>query len=159
MAERMNEAEKQSAATPERLALYSLRQATTEDLPLLFEASKDGLKPDDAPQKYAEYIAKFAPEKIQVILHDGKSVGRLRVVRSPSSIYVGGIQLLPAFRGMGIGTALFNDLIAEANREHIPIELEVYDTNSNAMKFYKKLGFVESGKTAEQTKMTYHPKD
>jgi len=145
-----------------------LRQATNEDLDFLYTASTEGMRPiherlnpgevRDEDEVRVKYKEKFDPEKIQVIQFGGKDAGRLRVVRSAESIYVGGIQLLPEFQGKGIGTKIFNDLIQESERSDLPIVLEVHEVNEEAKKFYDNLGFIEGEKKENQVVLTYTPK-
>ncbi|MCR4279500.1 MAG: GNAT family N-acetyltransferase, partial [Candidatus Zambryskibacteria bacterium] len=89
---------------------------------------------------------------------EGKDIGRLRIVRSPESISIGGIQILPEFQGRGIGTAIVKDLIVESETTGTPITLEVHYINEQAISFYKNLGFQETGKTEKQFLMEYRPK-
>ncbi len=149
---------------------YTLRTATPGDLEFLFNVSTEAMHPVveqlhpgevfDREQELGKYKEKFVPEEIQVIQHEGKDVGRLRVVRSPESIYVGGIQILPEFQGKGIGGAIFADLIEESEASRLPITLEVHDVNAKALAFYKNLGFVESGRQEEAKKavLSYLPR-
>lgn len=145
----------------------ALRRATINDLEFLFRVQRDAMKPitgtlhsekdRDTEADLAEYTERFDPEKVEVIQFEGRDVGRLRVVRSPESIYVGGVQILPEFQGRGIGTALFGELIEESKRSGLVITLEVHDVNTSASDFYKKLGFIEGEKKGNQTIMNYHP--
>lgn len=147
--------------------MFGIRQATTEDPPFLFKVSTDAMRPVRETlnpdkefieeEELSKYKEKFDPEKIEVLQYEGKDVGRLRVVRSPESIYVGGIQILPEFQGKGIGTNLFNGLVEESNESGIPIVLEVHDVNEQAINFYKRLGFTEGEKVKDQTIMRYVP--
>lgn len=131
--------------------VFRLRKATNADLEFLFRVStlamkpvSEALNPDkkfDEEVEFEKYKAKFDADKIDVIQYMGEDVGRLRIVRSPENIYVGGIQILPEFQGKGIGTAIFEELIKESNTLSIPITLEVHDINERAINFYKKLGF------------------
>lgn len=147
---------------------YTFRTPTPEDAKLLFDIKIAGMQhvsdmlrteDFDYDKEYADYLQKFDPEKIQVITYDGKDIGRLRVVRTPESIYIGGVQLLPEFQGKGIGKAIFCDIIAESESAGIPIDLEVHHVNEPAIAFYKKLGFREMGETetGNQMKMQYLP--
>lgn len=146
---------------------FTVRKATDDDLPFLFRVSTEAMRPvaemsdslNEKPEeeRFAEYKEKFVPEAIEVIQHDGKDVGRLRVVRSSDSIYVGGIQILPEYQNKGIGTALFTELIEESKETNIPIVLEVHDVNTRAISFYKNLGFEEGEKVGNQTVMKYAP--
>ncbi len=113
--------------------------------------------PFDYDKEFAEHLNKFEPEKTQIIQYEGKDIGRLRIVRSPESIYIGGIQILPEFQGKGIGTAVIKDLMAESQSSGIPITLEVHHVNEKAISFYKKLGFQEVGENGKQTLMKYVP--
>jgi GNAT superfamily N-acetyltransferase len=148
---------------------YTLRTAEITDLKFLFNVSTEAMRPVveelhpgetfESEKEFEKYKEKFIPEKIQIIQCKDQDVGRLRVVRTNESIYIGGIQILPAFQGKGIGAAIFNDLMEEANKNNLLIILEVHDVNIKALAFYKKLGFVESGRQRELKKsiLTYRP--
>ena len=57
-----------------------------------------------------------------------------------------GMGLLPAFRGVGLGTQLLAAAIAKARDQGIDrIELGVRIDNATAAALYRKLGFVEEG--------------
>jgi len=145
--------------------MYSLRAAKKEDLHFLFEVSTKAMLPIrklldpnlqlDLEKEFKDYAKKFVAEKIQVIQFNGLDVGRLRVVRSADEIYIGGIQILPEFQNKGIGSAIFADLIKEANELKIPIKLEVAKVNEVAKKFYKKLGFVKADEKGTDWLMEY----
>ncbi|MDB5189082.1 MAG: uncharacterized protein JWL82_39 [Parcubacteria group bacterium] len=144
----------------------TLRKATPSDLAFLYRVSTEAMRPvteagtatqNDAGEEYEKYKAKFDPEKIDIIQYNGKDVGRLRVVRSEASIYVGGIQILPEYQGKGIGTSLFTDLIQESITSNLPITLEVHDINTGARAFYENLGFEYGEKKNDQTIMIYNP--
>ena len=162
MIERPAASEKESKG-----ADFELRKARPEDVEFLFRVSTEAmlpvtsaLHPDrkvDGEEAFEEYKKKFKPDEIEVIQCAGQDVGRLRVVRSLESIYVGGIQILPEFQGRGIGTALFKALVEESKESKIPILLEVHDINARALSFYKKMGFVESGQTENKIVMRYEP--
>lgn len=149
--------------------VFALRGSTKDDVAFLFKVSTDAMrpvtdmsdsskiKPEDV--RFAEYREKFIPESIDVIQYNGVDVGRLRVVRSADSIYVGGIQILPEYQGRGIGTALFTELIQESNKTRVPIVLEVHDVNIQALSFYRNLGFEEGEKMRDQIVMRYLPSE
>ncbi len=146
--------------------MYTLRTSEQKDAEFLFRVKVEAMKPistskaepGDYNKEFAEYLKKFEPEKTQVIQFKGKDVGRLRIVRSNESIYIGGIQILPEFQNKGIGSAIIKDLINESNSTKIPVTLEVHHVNEKAISFYKKLGFTETGKTERQALMKYVPK-
>lgn len=66
----------------------------------------------------------------------------------PGELLMDGIGVDPAFRGQGIGTALFRALCDFA-REHgySTIRLDVVDANTGARRLYERLGFVATHTT------------
>src|SRR5689334_9369893 len=58
---------------------------------------------------------------LSVIDYDGHPVGRLRVVRTPMSITLAGIQLLPAYQNQRIGSTLIEQLKGEAETKKVPL--------------------------------------
>lgn len=146
---------------------YILRTAEPKDAEFLFNVILEAMKPVSAilrteafdyDKEFKEHLKKFEPEKVSVIQYDEKDVGRLRVVRSKESIYVGGIQILPSFQGKGIGKAIMSDLIEESDRSGIPILLEVHHVNEDAISFYRKLGFEDMNRLEKKLEMKYSPK-
>ncbi len=132
---------------------YTLRQATAEDVAFLFRVSTDAMRPVvealhpgrffDSETEFRAYQEKFVPTEIEIIQYKGVDIGRLRIVRSLESLYVGGIQILPEFQNRGIGTAILTDLIHESSEIGVPILLEVHEANVKAQNFYRKFGFVK----------------
>ena len=124
---------------------YHVRQAGESDVELMFRLQHlDGNDIDtsnsDQASKYEKYKNDFNPGEIQVVEHEGQAIGRLRVVRG-DSVYIGGIQILPEYRGRGIGTQIIESLIIEAEEKMVPITLEVRHNNIDAFNLYERLGF------------------
>jgi len=138
-----------------------LRQATDEDCLLLFRLQHlngDDLDASDSEQvaRYEQYKNDFDGSKIQVIMSKGIVVGRLRIVRE-NSIYIGGFQILPQYRGLGIGTAVLSGLVVESEQTGMPITLEVFNDNTQAIDLYEKIGFVTTEENDKQKTMRYEP--
>ena len=146
----------------------SFRKATNKDIDLLFRVSTEAMRPVvqalnpdivfNPEEEFRKYKEKFKPEEIDIIQYQGMDAGRLRVVRSADSIYVGGIQILPEFQNKGIGTSIFEGLINEAEELNIPVTLEVHNINTSAINLYKKLGFKEDEQLENKTVMKYSPR-
>jgi RimJ/RimL family protein N-acetyltransferase len=59
-----------------------------------------------------------------------------------------GVNVHPEYQGIGIGQQLVETLL-KWSKQHVQIEkvyLQVFATNYNAIKLYKKLGFIEEGR-------------
>lgn len=79
---------------------FTLRQANAEDLHFIFKVSTEAMglvnkalnpgKIIDVEKELEIYTEKFDHEEIEVIQYQGRDVGRLRVIHSAESIYVGG---------------------------------------------------------------------
>ena len=138
-----------------------LRQATAADCLLMFRLQHlDGVELDggnsEQVAKYEQYKNNFDSSKIQVIEFEGVVIGRLRVVRE-DSIYIGGFQILPEYRGQGMGTAILDSLVLESEQTGVPIILEVFNDNTEALKLYEKMGFVITEENDKQKNMRYQP--
>ena len=58
-----------------------------------------------------------------------------------------GISILKSHWGLGVGTALMHAMIETAKRTTLEqLELDVVSTNKNAIRLYKRCGFVEYGR-------------
>lgn len=150
----------------EKIPAVTLRTATENDARFLFDVKivamskvHDDLHPSDpidTESEFGKYMEEFDAEKVNVIEYDGKDVGRLRVVRSDESIYVGGLQILPAYQQKGIGSAIFKDLMEESDRTAKPIITEIHHVNTININWKKKLGFKEIASNDKQVTMRYN---
>jgi GNAT superfamily N-acetyltransferase len=86
----------------------------------------------------------FNPSRWQIITVGGADAGMIDVVRRADEIYLGRIEILPAYQGRGIGTRLIGALIAEAHRQGQPLVLEVFAINRRARALYQRLGLRET---------------
>jgi ribosomal protein S18 acetylase RimI-like enzyme len=79
-----------------------------------------------------------------VIELDGERAGRLYVHRGEEDIRIMDIALAPAYRGRGIGTALLEELMAEARSSGRSLSIHV-ELQNPARSLYDRLGFVPVG--------------
>jgi len=92
-----------------------------------------------------------------VVEVDDKPVGRLRIARTVECIELCGIRLLPDIQRRGIGTAIIENLKAQAAEAGIPLDLSVEKDNPDARRLYERLGFVQVGETEVEFKLRWHP--
>ena len=88
----------------------------------------------------------FEPGRFQVVTVDGADAGTLLVDRRPDGIYLGRIELDPAYQGRGVGSHLLAGLLDEAAAAGLPLTLDVLVVNSRARALYERLGFREVGR-------------
>ena len=92
------------------------------------------------------YQEQYPDASFQIILADNRPVGRLYVQRFPEELHVIDVALLPEYRRAGIGSALLNDLLAEADQAGLPVRIYVERFNP-ALHLYHRLGFTVIGDT------------
>jgi len=87
-----------------------------------------------------EYDANYRNRQYDVILVDEQPAGRIWISRD-DQIRLLDIALLEKFQNRGVGTALLKRLIDEAARAKKPLRHMVFMLNTDAKRFYERLGF------------------
>ena len=90
--------------------------------------------------QHRSYLAQFPAADFLIILWHQRPIGRLYIERRTEEIRGIDIALLAAYRQAGIGTAILQDLLAEAARAGKPFRLHVTKLNP-ARRLYERLGF------------------
>lgn len=81
-----------------------------------------------------------------IIAKDGdRVVGMCYAVIEENKNQLQAIYILPEYQGKGVGTRLWNTILAFFDKTK-DIYVEVADYNQKAIGFYKKLGFVDTGR-------------
>jgi ribosomal protein S18 acetylase RimI-like enzyme len=153
--------------------IYHIRPATDEDVGFLadvvIEATQaQGRLPNDFDeQHWRDGFAEWTMEQVRgeipnsttsVVEVDSERVGRLRIARSADGIELCGIQLLPDFQRHGIGTAIIEDLKAQAAAAGISLDLGVEKDNPDARKLYERLGFAQVDENEREYRLRWNPR-
>jgi SAM-dependent methyltransferase len=101
-------------------------------------------------------IALRRTEARSIVELDGKPIGTLGTTRHDGWLSVDDIELAAAHRSRGIGTRLLRRLLADADREGLPVRLEMVRTNP-ARRLFERLGFGVEGETGERVLMVRPP--
>jgi ribosomal protein S18 acetylase RimI-like enzyme len=128
----------------------ALRPASDADSEFCYRLHRATLRPyveaiwgwDESVQREF-HVRGFDPAHTQIVTVDGRDAGVLIVDRRPAEIYLGRIAIDPAYQGLGIGSALIRDLLAEAAGRGVPLLLDVLVVNTRAQALYERLGFRE----------------
>ena len=148
---------------PSSPPIYQLRPAIQADRAFLYDLHKSAIRPaveatwgwNEAWQQ--DYFAqKFDPDKRQVIVAKGQDVGVVVIEEREGAVYIGLIEVLPAFQGRGIGTAVIQDILHQADKQNRPVMLHVLKTNEAGKRLYERLGFVVTAVAEHKYKML-HP--
>jgi len=92
----------------------------------------------EAQHRY--YSKNYPGAEFQVILLDGKPVGRLYIHRRETEIRIMDITVLPEHRNKGIGSFLLNQVLTQAANRQMSVTIHVEQFNP-ARHFYERLGF------------------
>jgi len=130
------------------LATYPNEEAgvTRDDIEDMY---KDAFT-DEALQKRVEWLER-PPEGVKVLIaKDGERViGVCTAIKREAENQLQTIYVLPEYQGRGIGTMLWQESEKFFDPEKDTV-IDVADYNANAIKFYEKLGFADSGKPHRQ---------
>jgi GNAT superfamily N-acetyltransferase len=87
----------------------------------------------------------FPALKRMIVLLDGAPAGRLYLHHDDKADVFVDITLLPGHRGKGVGTLLITELVEDARRRDVAVQLHVATTNLGARLLYERLGFAVAG--------------
>jgi GNAT superfamily N-acetyltransferase len=90
----------------------------------------------------SEYQTRFPDADYYIVLMDNQPAGRIWIGRDQEQIRLLDIALLPDFQNRGAGTFLLRHLMDEASLARKPLRHMVFVLNSDAHRFYERLGFV-----------------
>ena len=107
-----------------------------------------------AQQDY--YAQKYPAANHDIIVSDGRAVGRLYVARLDYEIRIVDITLLPGERNAGIGTHLLKQLLAEAERTGRAVRIYVEEFNPS-LHLFERLGFSPSEQQGIHLLMQWNP--
>lgn len=135
--------------------MYNLKMATREDYNFIYDLNRINME-DYIIKTWGNWNEDFQREffsryfqtiEFQIIVVKDKNIGTIAFSRNEKSIIIDEIQILPEYQSKGIGTLIFSDIIANAQKEKIKIILRVLKVNYMAQKFYNRLGFEKVGDT------------
>ena len=138
---------------------YQLRQATNADADFLYRLHVAAMRDlvarvwgwDDAWQERF-FAVHFDPTHSRIVVVDGEDVGVIAVEWSATDAFLANIEILPEYQGQGLGAALVNGIITQAEACNLPVRLQVLKINP-ARRLYERLGFVVTGETETHFQM------
>jgi len=95
-----------------------------------------------------EYQNAYPGSEQSIVMLAERRAGRIWVARGQDEIHVVDISLLPEFRRAGIGTALYRQLMGEAQATAKPVRCSVFHVNEASLRFHQRLGFKVVAETA-----------
>jgi len=103
-------------------------------------------KTQEGAKKLSDSIKDFTENDIFLVARKGERIiGYIYAEKQKERIILEAMYILPEFQGKGVSQALWEETLKYIPQE-TPIYLNVLALNSKAINFYKKIGFVETGR-------------
>jgi ribosomal protein S18 acetylase RimI-like enzyme len=138
------------------------RPALESDVPFLLELRRQTMGPvhtaagiDQSPE-LIEARVRSNFDCAEIIELNGRPIGLLKVIRSPTEWRVSQIQLLPEHQGKGIGTQLLQEVLDSARAAGLVVTLSALKINP-AVRLYRRLGFTAASESEKSVSMTVTP--
>jgi ribosomal protein S18 acetylase RimI-like enzyme len=119
-----------------------------DDLLLLPADVRDALVDMQFRAQRRQYAETYPQARHEVLVVDGRDVGRLLVDYGAATVRVVDVTIRHAHRGRGIATIALTEVLAAAERADQPVQLSVWSTNAVARRVYERLGFELTGESA-----------
>lgn len=104
------------------------------------DAQKEAFLRSQFAAQQQHYRGRFPGGEHQVIVRDGRPIGRVYVAGSDDEIRILDISLLPQDRSAGVGTALLKKIMARAEKAGKPARIYVENYN-RSVGLFERLGF------------------
>ena len=86
----------------------------------------------------------------EIIEADGRACGYCSIEKTDEATHLREFAIDRRFRGRGIGGQFLRSLVSEFGLRGKPFRLRVFEANTRAIAFYRRIGFVETGATEKQ---------
>jgi ribosomal protein S18 acetylase RimI-like enzyme len=124
------------------LALYQSTRATEMARLLWSDEQKRAFLKGQFEAQRSDHITRFPGAEHSIIISDDEPIGRIWIDRRVTEIRLLDIAILPRWQNTGIGTTLLEGLQHQATVAGLSLRHSVYATNHDALRFYRRLGFV-----------------
>ena len=141
--------------------LIELYYTTRDDIQMtpLDEEQKKNLSLMQYLAQKQHYTTYYHNWRHEIILFDGKPVGRLWTARYETEIIGIDLSILPEYRNFKIGTTLLTDLFDEATASNRVFNIHVLKSNDKALRLYERLNCKFTGETPTHFKMQWRPEN
>lgn len=140
--------------------MLTRRKARPSDLDFLLTLRAQTMVPHlqhaglDISDEAMRARALHALENAEILHWNGCAMGLMKVDRSTLNWELIQFQIAPSYQGRGLGHALLQSLLAEADDACADIELDVLKQNP-ARRLYEQLGFTVTGENEHEYHMRY----
>ena len=137
--------ERRPAVADDHGFLRALYATTRPDLDAWDAAAREAFIDLQFHAQQRGWAAAFPDSTDEVLLLDGRPVGRLWIAWLPDACVLVDMTLFPEHRRGGLGTRIIGAVLSEADRRGVPARLTVERTNAPSLAFCARLGFAVTG--------------
>lgn len=130
----------QSSDRPFLLKLFGTTRAQEMAQSMLPPAAKAKFLESQFNAQHSSYRHQFPQGKFDIVLYKKKPIGRLYINLGKEELRMIDLSILPAYRGKGIGSQIFDEVLKQGKAANVPVRLHVM-YNNPAYELYKRLGF------------------
>lgn len=125
------------------LQLYATTRSDLEQVPWEDEFQKAAFLAQQFRAQHNYYLEQFSEAAFDLILLNGKPIGRLYLDRRAGEIRILDLAILPAFRNQGIGALVLKEILDEGAQTKLAVTTYLLH-NDPARRLYERLGFVKT---------------
>jgi GNAT superfamily N-acetyltransferase len=133
--------ERRSAAPADELFLRELYATTRPELGGWDDEASESFVGLQLRAQQRAWEERFPDSSHELILLDGRPVGRVWVAWSKLECRIVDLALLPEHRRSGIGARVVGEILGEADRRGVPTRVTVERTNGPSLAFCERFGF------------------
>jgi GNAT superfamily N-acetyltransferase len=145
------------------MSAITLRSATAADYDFALGLDRDVYRDlviqqfgawDETRHRHG-FQQQWAMQRTSIIIRADVRVGVLCVEDAAQEVILQEVQVCPEYQGQGIGTEVVRGVMNHAQQRGVPLRLRVFQL-SRAVEFYRRLGFLEEGRTASHICMIFN---
>ena len=129
-------------------AVLEWRKATAEDEPFIFELTYGTMRDylivsrPSTEEELTDWLkARNAKFRWFIALLSGTPIGAFAFSQLPDRINIDSVHVLPEKQNQGLGTEMLLRFLRWADKQKLPVALQVMKNNSAARRLYERLGF------------------
>jgi GNAT superfamily N-acetyltransferase len=100
----------------------------------------------DPERARARFLASFEPAWCRFVVVDDQPAGFVQVKPAEGYLALEHLYIVPGYQGRGIGAAVLESILADANTQSMPVKLGAL-RESDSNRFYRRHGFVQVDET------------
>ena len=104
------------------------------------------------------FATRWQPDNASIIRVEDQDVGLVAIEDRGDELWLDELQIVAAWRGRGLGSAILQELVQRGKRDRKPLRLQVLKQNRRARELYERSGFAVISTTETHDVMEHDPR-